>query len=49
MRLGAGAARARGVLVHLSEGWRPLSSYAAPAIPLLAPRPRGTAWGSIVM
>ena len=39
----------RGVLVHLSEGWRALSSYAAPAIPLLAPRPRGEAWGSIVM
>ncbi len=39
----------RGVLVHLSEGWRALSPYAAPAIPILAPRPRGEAWGSIVM
>jgi len=39
----------RGVLVHLSEGWQALSSYASPAIPLLAPRPRGGAWGSIVM
>lgn len=39
----------RGVLVHLSEGWQALSSYTSPAIPLLAPRPRGTAWGSIVM
>lgn len=39
----------RGVLVHLSEGWQALSSYTAPAIPVLAPRPRGEAWGSIVM
>jgi len=39
----------RGVLVHLSERWQALSPYAAPAIPVLAPRPRGEAWGSIVM
>ncbi len=39
----------RGVLVHLSEGWRSLSSYAAPAVPVLAPRPRAEAWGTITM